>query len=341
MNISGTVLQKAVDEKIIDSQQAEALFNFIQNQSKTESGFNLNNVLYYFGGFFAIGAMSLLMNVGWKTFGGWGIFFLCLLYAFIGLYLSSKFQKKSLIIPAQICATFVICLAPLAIYAFQLGMDWWPENKHPHDYNYLLKLHCIFMELGTLLIGIVLAWKYRYAFMIIPIAVTGWFMSMDFTTMMLGVGPDFVPRANVSLCFGLVVMLCAFCVDVRPKKSVDYAFWLYIFGVLAFWGGMTAQDTNNELLKFVYLCINIIMMGLGVLLMRKVFNILGGIGSTLYLAHLTAQVFQGSVLFPLALTIIGFMIIYIGTLWQKNAAQITQTARSILPKPIQDLLVRL
>ena len=80
------------------------------------------------------------------------------------------------------------------------------------------------------------------------------------------------------------------------------------------------------------------MMGLGVILMRKVFDVFGAIGSSIYLGHLTSQVFQDSLLYPLALTIIGFLIIYLGTLWQKNAELITRKAQSILPKQIRELL---
>jgi hypothetical protein len=338
MKISRTVLQKAVDGKIINSKQASALFEFIKNQPEKESSFNLTNVLYYFGGFLAIGAMTLFMNLGWEKFGGWGIFFLSLLYAGIGLWLSETFQKKSLVIPAGICATFVICLTPLAIYALQLGMGWWPDSTTYQSYHALIKWNWIYMELGTLIVGITLAWRYRYAFMIMPIAITLWYMSMDIVPMITGSNADFAFRATVSLYFGLLMILLAFWVDIRSRHSADYAFWLYLFGVITFWCGLTAQESDNEISKFLYLCVNILMMGMGVILMRKVFDVFGAIGCCLYIGHLTWQVFQNSIFFPIVLTLIGLLIIYLGTLWQKHAALITKKTQSILPKPIQELL---
>ena len=52
MKVSRVILQQAVDLKIINSGQAEALFELIKNQPEQESAFNLTNVLYYFGGSF-------------------------------------------------------------------------------------------------------------------------------------------------------------------------------------------------------------------------------------------------------------------------------------------------
>jgi hypothetical protein len=42
--------------------------------------FSFTHVLYYLGGMLAIGAMSLFMTLGWASFGGWGVFFIALLY---------------------------------------------------------------------------------------------------------------------------------------------------------------------------------------------------------------------------------------------------------------------
>jgi hypothetical protein len=42
------------------------------------------------GGLIAIGAMTLFMNLGWESFGGWGIFFISLAYAGIGFKLVGR-----------------------------------------------------------------------------------------------------------------------------------------------------------------------------------------------------------------------------------------------------------
>lgn len=339
MKVTQDILNKAVDAKILNSDQALALVSFLKEQPEQEPAFNLTNVLYYCGGLIAIGAMTLFMTLGWETYGGFGILFLSVLYGILGLAMATKFHQKSHMIPAGICATFVVALTPLAIYGLQLGMGWWPDSTPYRDYHYYIQWHWIFMEFGTLIMGIILVWIYRYPFMLMPVAVTLWYMSMDLAVMIAGgQNADFTLRAMVSMYFGLIITLIAFWIDIRSRGTPDYAFWLYVFGVMAFWGGMTSQSSESELSRFFYLCINLVMIGIGVMLVRRVFVIFGAIGCCLYLGHLASAVFKDSTLFPVALTAIGFLIIYLGTIWQKYESQITHKTQAFLPLPLQKLL---
>ena len=194
------------------------------------------------------------------------------------------------------------------------------------------------MELGTLAVGAMIAWRYRYPFLQLPIAVTLWYMSMDIAAMLVGGWADYTLSALVSMYFGLCMTLFAFWVDIRSKKSGDFAFWLYLFGVMAFWGGMTSQHSDSELSKFIYLCINLLLIGIGVAINRRVFVIFGAIGSSLYLGHLANEVFKDSWLFPIALTAIGLGIMYLGILWQKNEQAVTRRVRHYLPQGLSKLL---
>ena len=339
MNLSKSMLNKAVEAKIITEEQAQNLIQFLTNLPEASPGFNLTNVLYYLGGLIAIGAMTIFMGLGWEFYGGWGILFLSLCYGMLAIGLCQRFSEKGYPIPAGIFATFAIALTPLAIYGLQKGMGWWPDDSLTyHDYHVYIKWPWLYMELGTLIIGIIMAWIYRYPFMIMPIAFTLWYMSMDLTSFINEGNYSYELGGMVSLYFGLIVTLIALWVDIRSRDSADYAFWLYIFGVMTFWGGLSVQHSDSELSKFIYLCINLLMILVGVTLSRKVFVVFGAFGMCFYLGHLAFQVFQYSFLFPAALTAMGFIIIYLGILWQKNEAWISQRMRSLLPKPMQELL---
>lgn len=338
MNISRSMMNKAVEAKIITKMQANKLITFFNELPEQSPGFNLTNILYYFGGLIAIGAMTLFMALGWETYGGWWIFYTSLAYALLGIALIHSFDNKGFKVPAGICATFVIALTPLAIYGLQKGMGWWPDNSVYQDYHRYIQWNWIYMELGTLAVGTIMAWIYRYPFMIMPIAVTLWYMSMDLTSMLSGGSYDYELSGKVSMSFGLVTVLIAFWVDVRSSDTADYAFWLYIFGVMTFWGGLSCQHSDSELSKFFYLCINVGMILIGVILNRKVFVLFGAFGVCGYIGHLAFQIFPNSYLFPFTLTIMGFAIIYLGILWQKYEAALTNNIRSILPKPLKDLL---
>ncbi|SET72475.1 MULTISPECIES: DUF2157 domain-containing protein [Marinobacter] len=338
MKITRKHLNDAVSEQILTSQQADRLYDFLGQQPGVGPAFNLTNVLYYLGGLIAIGAMTLFMNLGWEAFGGWGIFFISLLYAGVGLLLTGRFRSMDLAIPAGICATFVVALTPLAIYGLQLALGVWPDDSVYRDYHRYIRWHWLYMEMGTLAVGVVLAWIYRYSFMIMPIAVTLWYLSMDVAAMLMTGYYDFQFRALFSMYFGLLMTLTAFWVDFRSRSTADYAFWLYIFGVLTFWGGMTAQDSSSELSRFLYFSINLLMITIGVVIVRRVFVVFGALGVCFYLGHLAWEVFEDSWFFPMALTAIGLLIIYLGVLWQKNEEPISRKARSVLPAGLRELL---
>jgi hypothetical protein len=338
MNITRKKLEDAVEEKIISNEQADALFKFLKAQSHDVPRFTFTHVLYYLGGLIAIGAMTLFMNLGWESFGGAGIVVISLIYAVVGLKITNTFSAKNLSIPAGICATFVVCLAPLAIYGLQQWLGVWPDESVYRDYHRYIKWHWLYMELGTLAIGAIIAWKYKYPFLIMPIAVTLWYMTMDITAMITGGDVTWELRKLVSLYSGLLMIGLAFWVDMRSRRVADYAFWIYIFGVMAFWGGLSSLDSDSELSKFFYLCINLLMIGIGVLLIRRVFVVFGAIGGCGYLGHLASDVFKDSWLFPISLTVIGLGVIYLGVLWQKNEKAITEKSRKILPASLRELL---
>ena len=339
MNITKKQLDSAVKQELISREQAEKLFVFFKSQPSTGPSFDFTHVLYYMGGLIAIGAMTLFMTLGWESFGGWGIFFISLAYAGVGLKLANHFQVKGYAIPAGICATFVVAHTPLAIYGLQQALGWWPDDSVYRDYHRYIQWNWLYMELGTLLVGAIILYRYRYPFLLMPIAVTLWYLSMDIAAMLVGGYANFELRALVSMYFGLAITLFAFWVDMRGYKSGDYAFWLYLFGVIAFWGGMTMQYSDSELAKFIYFTINLLMIGVGVVISRRVFVVFGALGSAGYLGHLANVVFKDSLLFPVALTAIGLGLIYLGVLWQKHEQQISKNIQSHLPAALREFLV--
>jgi len=338
MKITRKNLDDAVGENILSAEQAENLHNYLASLPDVGPSFNFTNVLYYLGGLIAIGAMTLFMNLGWESFGGWGIFFISLAYAGVGLKLSGVFQAKGHAIPAGICATFAVALTPLAVYGIQQALGFWPDDSVYREYHKYIRWHFLYMELATLAVGLMVAWRFRYPFLVMPIAVTLWYMSMDVAVMITGDHYDFEFRALVSMYFGLLMVCLAFWADVRSQGRVDYAFWLYIFGVMAFWGGMTAQDSDSELSRFAYFCVNLAMIGVGVVIVRRVFVVFGAIGACLYLGYLARVVFEDSWLFPVSLAALGLLIIYLGVLWQKNERAISARARAVLPPGVSQWL---
>jgi putative effector of murein hydrolase len=348
VKIEAQDLQAAAAAGIVTPEQGERLWAFLRERTHDrlgdQPGFHATHILYYLGGLIAIGAMSLFMTLGWQRYGGWGLFGISIAYALLGLGLTEYLLKRALRIPAGIMAAFTIALTPLAVYALQIALGVWPDATPYRDYHVYVKWHWIIMELATLAVGAILFQRYRIPFLLMPVAVTLWYLSMDLAPFLF---PDldwmayWDVRKWVSLWFGLAVVLLAFWVDLRSRHSRDdYAFWLYLFGVLAFWGGLSLMRSDSELNKFLYFCINLGLIAIGATLSRRIFAICGGLGVAGYLGYLAHDLFKDSLLFPFVLTFIGLAVIGLGIKWQKYEGRIQQRMLEWLPREVGELVVR-
>lgn len=340
-SLNRTDLDAAVAAQIITAEQADRLADFIGAGTTVvyeKPRFSFVHVLYYLGGMIAIGAMSLFMTLGWNALGGWGGFITAILYGVVALGLTHKFLEKGLPIPAGIMATLAVVMVPLAIFGAQMALGYWNESKSYRDYHVFIDWRWIMMELGTLAAGCVLLWRYRFPFMLMPIAVTLWYMSMDLVPFFNNGDYSWELRKLVSLWFGLIMTLIAFWVDVRSRHSRDYAFWLYLFGVMTFWGGLSSMNSNSEINKLIYCFINVAMILLGAVLGRRVFAVFGGLGVAGYLGHLSYRVFRDSLIFPFALSLIGLAIIWLGVIWQRRESELSRKLRAYLPADLRELI---
>lgn len=340
MDLKRSALKDATAVGVLTEAQAERLWQFLSERARDTPGFRVTHILYYLGGLIAIGAMTLFMNLGWERFGGWGLFLIALGYAAVALWLADVLlTRKALPIPAGIFAALAVALTPLAVYGLQVALGWWPEGRAYRDYHTYIDWRWVLMELATLGAGAVLLWRFRLPFLVMPVAVTLWYMSMDLTPFLFGRADEqWELRKLVSLWFGLGMLALAFVVDLRTRQERDFAFWLYLFGVLAFWGGLSMLRSDSELSKFLYLCINLVMIGVGAMLSRRVFAVFGGLGVAGYLGHLAYRVFKDSMLFPFALTAIGLGVVYLGILWQRNEARISARLRALLSPALRELI---
>lgn len=343
VHIQRADLQTAVRDGLITDAQAQGLWaRWSQAAPALSSGprFGLTNTLYYFGGMVAIGAMTLFMTLGWQAFGAWGLAAISLAYLVACLKVADHLQGLHLPTPAGILATLAVCLVPLLVWSVQSGLGLWPPGRGANyrDYHTLIDWRWMTLEFATLAVGVVMLWRYRLPFMVMPLAVTVWYMSMDVANaLMQNQGFNWQFTRDVSLVFGIGTCAVAMWVDVRSRQAAlpawrqDYAYWLYIFGALMFWCGLSLRSSESELAKLGYALINVAMLFWGAAIGRRVFTVLGALGVAGYLGYLSYRVFQNSLLFPFALTLLGLGAVWLGIWWQRHEARIQAQLSGWLP----------
>jgi len=350
ITVSQADLQAAVHDGLITGSQSVALWARWRAQGRAPASapaglapgprFGFTNVLYYFGGMVAIGAMTLFMTLGWQQFGDWGLLAIALAYLVASLMAADHLKGRGLGTPAGILATLAVCLVPLALWALQSGLGLWPPGgpSSYRAYHTHIDWRWLTLEFGTLAAGVLMLWRYRLPFMVMPIAVTVWYMYMDVASLLMQqAGFEYKFMRDMSLVFGIGTCLVAMWVDTRsrlaktPEWRQDYAFWLYLFGALMFWGGLSLQNSGSELGKALYALINVGLIFGGAAIGRRVFTVLGAFGVAGYLGYLSHRVFQNSMLFPFALTLLGLAVIALGIWWQRHEREIEARLSGWLP----------
>lgn len=340
MDLKRTDLQAAEAQGLIPAGQTDALWTFLQARHADRPGFRTSHILYYLGGLIAIGAMSLFMTLGWERFGGTGLAVIAVVYAVAALATADHLLRaRGQPIPAGLLAALAVALVPLAVYGLQQAAGLWPEGEAARDYHRHIDGRWLLMELATLAAGAAVLWRWRLPFSVMPVAVTLWYLTMDLAPFLAGQPDvDWELRKLVSLVTGLALIGLAFWVDLRSRHGPDFAFWLYLAGVLAFWGGLSLMRSDSEWSKLAYCGINLAMIGVGALLSRRVFAVFGGLGVAGYLGYLAQVLFKDSLVFPFALTLVGLGVIGAGLWWQKHEQTLAARLRAPLPRALRELL---
>lgn len=340
-------LDRAVATGVIRAEQADALWRCLGGADATEAGvglrprFDLVHVLWYAGALIVIGAMGLFATLALARLGGGALAVIALTYAVLFSVAGDRLWRRGLMIPGGLLITVAVTMAPLFTYGVQDALGWLNGTGHAGYRGFYAFCRWsigswVPIELATIAAGLIALRFYRFPFLIAPIAVALWFMSLDLAPWVLGPEWDgWRPRRLVSLWFGLAVLVVAWVVDVRARG--DFAFWLHLFGLLAFWGGLTSLDSNSELARAVYCLINIGLVALALFLQRRAYALFGGLGVALYLHHLAERVFQDSLLYPFALSLIGLAVLGAGLLLHRHGAALERALQGRLPRALAAL----
>lgn len=342
MKITKDDLRWAASQGIISSDQARHLWTALDEHFSSRQRFDAANVAYHLGALIVIGAMGWFVTEAWERVGGVGLFAIAVAYA-AGFVLAGRtlWDRHNLRVPGGLLFVMAVCMTPLAVYGLERASGWWVQGDPGSYRGYYewIKGSWFPMEVGTIVSGVVALRTRRFAFLTAPVAFSVWFMSMDIAPLLFGTtqvtGNE---RAWVSVAVGLALLLGAYLVDLRVRASEDFAFWGYVFGLMAFWGGLSVMGSGTELSWFIYGVVNVGLIATSVFLRQRVFVVFGGLGVFGYLSHLSYTVFKDSLLFPVALSCLGILVIYSGVAYQRNARTIERVVQNRLPKALRALV---
>jgi hypothetical protein len=334
--ISENQLRVAVDRAGLPSDVLDRILAVLIAEPEASPGFETAHVSYYLGALLIIGAMGWFVTNAWDRLSGLTLTAIAVAYALlfggIGIRL---FRQAATRIPGGLLVTVALCMTPMAVYGLERQFGWWPTadpgsytNFHPRiDGSWVI------MEFATILVAaIALRWV-RFAFITAPAAYALWYMSMDATALIFGVRWTFHQECWISVCFGLFMLAVAYLLD--GKSKVDFSFWLYLFGLLTFSGGLTLLGDGNQLGKAMYCLVHLLLMALSIILQRKAFLVFGALGVFAYLMGEAQGYFRNSFGFTISLTLIGAFFIAAGIAYKRNERSIEAKLLPLIPNRIR------
>ncbi len=351
VTMSRSQLDEAVTAGLLDAERADTLWAFLtqaHGQHETPR-FKMAHLLYYFGGLIAIGAISIFITIAWDAMGAWPLLVMGLGVMLLAYALTRRFVEiERQPIAAGTMAALLIAAVPMVVFAAQHVMGFWGGDQSYRDYHYWIDWRWLMMELATLAAGAVVLWRFRLPFAMLTIAVTLWYMSMDFASYLAqdydgwSSESGWKLRATISMLFGIGMIGIALWIELRQYALStdrldrrDFAFWLYAIGVLTFWGGLTSQDSGSEFGKMIYCAINVGLILVGAALARRVFTVFGAFGVIGYIGHLSYSVFQDSLIFTGVLGALGIGIVFVGIWWNKREAALHAALSQWLPAALR------
>jgi hypothetical protein len=300
-----------------------------------KSRFDVTHVLWYAGALIVMTAMGVFSTTAFAAMGGKALTVTAVIYGAGFIFLGDHLWRKGLPTPAGLTIAIAVSMAPLAIYGIQDAYHLWGTQVYPGKYRHFfayIRGGWVMMEAGTVIAALIAMrfWPFSFIFFVLSFAL--WFMSMDLAVWFVGdKWTDFETHRAVSLLFGCVMILAAWFVDLRHRRSGDYAFWLHLFGVMCFWGGLSLHASGDNLAKAIYCLINVALIFLGVFLGRRAYAVFGTIGIMLYLGDLSWRVFDNVILFSFALSLIGLGIIWLGLVVHRNEKRLADWLVRSLP----------
>ncbi|XUM24648.1 hypothetical protein ACRAVF_16785 [Bradyrhizobium oligotrophicum S58] len=344
MSYSDHDLRAAASAGAIGPDELQRLLAYLKQRAPTADAprakFDAAHLLWYAGALIVIGAMGLFSTVAFSQMGGRALTACALAYAAAFGFAGNHLWRRSLRVPGGLLIAIAVSMAPLAVYGIQAELGWWGKFGKPgtvHDFYVWIKGSWLFMEIATVVAGAIALRFYRVPFIVAIISVALWFMSMDLTPWIFDVSHfDWEMRRIVSIWFGLGILVTAWIVDYN-SQSRDFGFWLHLFGLMAFWGGISATEGATELGKAVYCLLNVGLLAVAVIIVRRAYAVFGAIGITMYLGHLADVVFKDSLLFPFALSLIGVAVVAVGLAYHRKQKVIAEWLAANLPAAVMRL----
>ena len=180
-------------------------------------------------------------------------------------------------------------MIPYTVYCYQRAIGYWNGNDPGSfmDFRIYVRSGWINMEIAAISVGFLFLFLTPFPFLLAPVSFALWFLSMDIAPLFRDFNSSnaYNIRRNVSIVFGIGLIILGRFMEWELGSDPDFGFWLYLFGLITFWFSLVLHPVTNDIMaQTVFFLINVSLVLVGSQLDRVTFHIFGTVGVALTVA---------------------------------------------------------
>lgn len=320
--ITHSELRRAMERGVITREQFEALTGAAATSAgeappeslEAPEDFNAITIAYYVGAFVVLFGFGWFLIDRWRALGPGGVLGVTLFYALLFLGTAYMLRKNGFAVAAAIATLLAVGMTPLVTWSLlKVTGTWPPEAGIGCEWQAPWAMHCrgkwIIVELATILASLIALRTVRYALLMKPIAVSLLVLTFHVSESLFGYTFQSTAAGWAVVAAASLILVMGYAVDVLNDTKQDYAFWLFLPGLVAAFIGMVMVWSYDKPLRHLLIVIAIVTMTVAVYMRRRTFLLFGAVWFVWYLGYVVFDVFRRVVALPILLATVGLVVI--------------------------------
>ena len=284
-------------------------------------GFNAITVAYSLGALLVLFALAWFLFERWKVLGPGGVLGVAVFYAAACAVVGTLLRQRRFDVAGGLAIVLAVAMTPVWAWAILRLTGEIPDPSIWTDplsrYEPYIASRLIVLDLATIGVALVALRRVSFSVLAAPIAVA-------FVALLLHLGQALGdPRFSwyvgpyYQCVVACAVIAIAYATERRQPPGEDYAFWLYLAGLVmllvAYAGVWQYIGRWRHALPLVAAA----LVTASLYLRRRTLLVAGGFAAFGYLGYLAFDVFRRVVALPLALAALGLLVI-VATVWMQR-----------------------
>jgi len=283
-------------------------------------GFNAITVAYSLGALLVLFALAWFLFERWKVLGPFGVLVVALLYAAAFAGVGTLLRRRGFDVAGGLAIVLAVAMTPVWTWAILRltgeipAPGNWGDALSSEPY---IAWRLMVLDLATIGVALVALRRVSFSVLAAPIAAA-------LVALLLHLGqalgdPDLSwyigPYYTCVVACAMIAL--AYAVERRQPPGEDYAFWLYLAGLVTLLVAYVEVWQYIGRWRHALPLVAAALVTASLYLRRRTLLVAGGVAAFGYLGYLAFDVFRRVVALPIALATLGLLVI-VATVWMQR-----------------------